>query len=321
MEIREYAELSSRQRQLAAAVDFSDGDAPSTSGRMAETRPASGRLLGYESLYLLEDGIPLAKVGTKRIVFRGDGGEQTVCGITDVVTRADSVRRGYATRLIEEAHRRARAEGLRWTFLWTRRSWGAHGAYERLGYRDVYGAPLAVHRPERVQRPSRRRLAFRVARRTDAALLGRLLSDAARERVGFSRRPRGWFEGAWRHGWLQPAQYRILYAGGRPIGYAHVLADRFDLLSREIVLVDPRRAGAVLDQLEALARGRWIGIATTTFLRDARTELARRRYDVVSTGHGVLMAAPLGPRRRDEERALTAAIASPRFWLHLGDMI
>ncbi len=321
MEIREYAELSAGQRRLAAAVDFSDGDAPSTSGRMGETRPAGGRLLGYESLHLLEDGVPLAKVGTKRITFRGDDGEETVCGITDVVTRADAVRRGYATRLLEEAHRRARADGLRWTFLWTRRSWAAHGAYERLGYRDVYGAPLAVHRPGPAGRSSRPRLASRVARRTDAALLGRLLADAARERIGFSRRPSGWFEGTWRLGWLQPSQYRILYADGRPVGYAHVVVDRFDLLTREIVLSDPGRAGAVLDHLAALARGRWIGIATTTFLRDARSELARHRYDIVPTGHGVLMAAPLGPRRGPDERALAATIASPRFWLHHGDMI
>jgi len=95
MEIREYAELTARQRALAAGVELSDAEAPSTMSRLDRVRIGSRRLLDYRSLYAVERWVPLARVGSTRPRFRfADGREETVAGVADVVTRSDALRRG-----------------------------------------------------------------------------------------------------------------------------------------------------------------------------------------------------------------------------------
>jgi GNAT superfamily N-acetyltransferase len=319
--IREYAELTPRQRRVATGVEFSDSDPPSTLERLDRVRVRGKRFLRYESLHAVERGVPVARAGSVRIRFVTDRGEEVVCGVADVVTRADAVRRGYATALLEETHQRARAEGIRWAFLWTRKSWGAHRAYERLGYRDVYSPELALRRGTVRSRRGQGTVTGRVARRSDAALLDRLLAAAAEDRTGFSRRPEGWFGAVFRLGWRTPTIYRVLSENGRPIGYLQATADRFDVVVREVVLARPDLYPRALDYVESLARDRWIGFASTTFVRDARTEFARRRYDRVPGAHAVLMAAPLAPVPAREWAALRRTIAGRRFWLHAGDMI
>jgi GNAT superfamily N-acetyltransferase len=322
MEIREYAELSARQRALAAGVEHSDAEPPSTMTRLDRVRIGGRRLLDYRSLYAVERGVPLARVGSTRPRFRfADGSEETVAGVADVLTRADAVRRGYATRLLRAVHRAAESEGIGWALLWTRRSWGAHRAYERLGYRDVYAYPLATRPPRRAPRRRGSWLTVRTARRTDARLLERLLASAASGRVGFAVRPPGWFDAMFRLGWRSPTTYRILYRDRRPLGYVHAAVDRFDVVSREVAVPGPAFYRAALDYLETLAGGRWLGLASTTFLRDAAGEIERRRYDRVPLGHGVMMARRLGPDSRDAWAELRRTIDDPRFWLQGGDMI
>jgi GNAT superfamily N-acetyltransferase len=321
MRIVEYSELTSHQRRLAVGVDVSDGGSPSGMERLDRVRFGGERLLRYESLYAVEGGVPLARVGSTRNRFVTAEGSEIVCGVSDVITRPDGLRRGYATRLMEETHRRARAEGLRWAFLWTRRSWGAHRAYERLGYREVYASALVTQPPAARRSRGRPRLAGRVARRSDAALLDRLLAAASADRTGFSRRPPRWFEGIFRLGWTKPGTFRILYADRRPVGYVRASVDRFDVVSSEIVVPRAELQAPALDYLETLAQGRWLAIASTTFLRDAAGEVARRGYDRVPFGHGVMMACPLVPVATRDWRELRRTTAGPRFWLHAGDMV
>lgn len=316
MEIREFAELSPRQRQWAATLEVSDGGPPSTAERLARAR-----FLRYTSLYAVVDGVPLARVGSSRVPFRTKEGDQTVLGVADVVTRPDALRRGYASRLLRATHRRARAEGLRWAVLWTRRSWVAHGAYERLGYRDVYGPPIAAHRSRAGPHRPAGLLRARPARRGDGALLERLLAEASRDRIGFVPRPAGWFDAALALGWRSVDQYRILYQGRRPVGYVVVHVDRFDLTSREIVVTDPALHHPLLNWLEALAGGRWIGLNASTFLRDAADELRAHGYLTIPFGHGVMMARPLGRASDRDGSAFRAAVDDPRFWLQGSDMV
>jgi GNAT superfamily N-acetyltransferase len=322
MRILEYAELSPSQQRRAAGTEFSDGDPPSIAERVDRVRVRGERFLGYVSLHAVDRGVPVARVGSTRVTFvpaRGDA--ETVCGIADVITRSDALRRRFATRLIEASHARARAEGLRWAFLWTHRAWAAHRLYERLGYRDVY-SPALVTRRSSTARPSRRRpVRLRIARSGDAARLERLYSEASAGRVGFCRRPRGWFSTVFRLGWRSPGAYRLVYADGRPVGYVHLSLDRFDLVSREVVIPEPEFHGPFLDALERLARGRWIGIRSTTFLRDAALEVARHGYDRVPYDHAVMMACPLRAADHADRRRIARTIADPRFALHGGDMI
>jgi GNAT superfamily N-acetyltransferase len=322
MQILEYSDLTPEQQRLAPGIEFSDGDPPSISERIDRIRVRGERFLDYVSLNAVDRGIPVARVGSTRVTFVPSAGEpETVCGITDVITRSDALRRHFATRLVGASHERARAEGIRWAILWTHRAWVAHRAYEKLGYRDVYSPALVTRKSSVRSRPARRPVRLRIARSGDAARLEQVFADASQRRVGFSRRPRGWFSTVFRLGWRAPGSYRLVYADGRLVGYLQLAVDRFDLVSREIVVPDPEHHGPLLDALERLARGRWIGIRSTTFLRDAAREVARHGYDRVPTDHAVMMACPLRPVDRSDWRQLSRTIADPRFAVHGGDMI
>jgi GNAT superfamily N-acetyltransferase len=322
MRILEYSELTAAQRRLAPGIDFSDGDPPSLSDRVNRIRVRGERFLRYASLHAVDRGVPVARVGSTRVTFVPIVGEaETICGITDVITRSDALRRRFATRLIEESHARARAEGVRWAFLWTHRAWSAHHLYERLGYRDLYSPALVTRRPSAAARPSSRPVRLRAARSGDAARLERLFAEASEDRVGFSRRPRGWFSTVFRLGWRTPGSFRLAYSEGRMVGYVHLSLDRFDLVSREVVVPDPAHRGPLLDAIERTGRGRWIGIRSTTFLRDAAREVARHGYDRVPYDHAVMMACPLRSVDRSDWQQLAGTIADPKFSLHGGDMI
>lgn len=322
MQILEYSDLTAEQQRLAPGTEFSDGDPPSISERIDRIRVRGERFHGYLSLHAVDRGVPVARVGSTRVTFvPASGDPETVCGISDVITRSDALRRHFATRLVEASHERARAEGIRWAFLWTHRAWVAHRAYEKLGYRDVYSPALVTRRSSVHSRPVRRPVRLRIARSGDASRLERAFTDASEGRVGFCRRPRGWFSTMFRMGWRAPGSFRLVYADGRGVGYVQLSVDRFDLVSREVVVPDPQYHGPLLDSLERLARGRWIGIRSTTFLRDAARELARHGYDRVPTDHAVMMACPLRAVGRSGWRHLAATIADPRFALHSGDMI
>ncbi len=322
MRVLEYSELTPDQRRRAAGTELSDGEPPSLCERINRLRLRGAPYLGYVSFHAVDRGVPVARLGSTRVTFVPAAGDpEKVLGITDVITRSDALRRHFATRLMETAHERARSEGIRWAFLWTHRAWGAHRLYERLGYRDVYSPDLVTRRVSERPRPGRRAVRLRIGRRGDGVRLERLLEEASERRVGFSRRSRGWFAAAIRMGWRTPRSFRLVYADGRPVGYALVNLDRHDLVSREIVLPAPEHQGPFLEALEELARGRWIGIRLTTFVREAARELARRGYDRVPYDHAVLMAAPLRAVGRSEWRSLARTFADPRFALHLGDMI
>lgn len=317
-----YEELSPRQRAGASALDWSDQDPPSLPERFFAARVDGAPFLAYEPLYALDDGVPVARVGSVRLPFRTRREVLTVCGIADVVTRPDALRRGYATALLDETHRRARAQGARWSFLWTRRSWGAHRAYQRLGYRDVYSPPLALRKIPAVSRPSRlpSRFSWRRATVRDAARMEELLHEATKHRLGFVPRSARSFEVRFRAGWRRPRDFCILTERRAPVGYASVVTSRFDVISREAVVSRPSLGPLLLDQFEAHARGRWLAFGQTTFVQDQATEFRRRGFELLGSNHGVLMASPLGRRPSGEVAEVRRTFLDRRLSLHGGDM-
>ncbi len=317
-----YDQLTPRQRAWAPALEWTDGDPPSVPERIDSARLGGRHFQRYESLYLLDDGVPLARVGSVRLDFRSASHSEVVCGVADVVTRPDVIHRGYAKALLVETHRRARKEGLRWSYLWTRRSWGAHRLYEREGYRDVYSPASAFRKIPRTS--ARWRLpggfSVRQADASDAELLEGLLSQATEDRLGFVPRATGSFGVRFRIGWRRPEDFWILRRGRKPLGYAQVQTERFDLLCRELVLEDRSVSPVLLKAIEAKAAGKWLGFGNTTFVEEGRALLKLNGYAVVEGTHGVLMACPLVPPSRGAWNELQQTFADPRFSLHGGDM-
>jgi GNAT superfamily N-acetyltransferase len=274
----------------------------------------------YGAVYAVEKGQVLSRVETLHLAFMGIEGAQTVVGISDVLTRPEGIGRGYARTLLREVHRREKARGRNWSFLWTRRTWGAHRLYESLGYEDVYSPPSALREIPRSRRsapPAGYR--WRNVSRADAGRLERLLLRATAGRLGFVPRSRGSFRIRFELGWRKPENHRILLCRGREVGYAQLSEDSsWNLSTNEVTVTSAQHTTPMIEALEALARGRWLTFQGTSFVRDTESVLAGRGYAIYPSSHIVLMAKPLrSSASRGED--LRTVFRTARVSNHRGD--
>jgi GNAT superfamily N-acetyltransferase len=320
MRILGWDELSEDQRSQVAMLDWSDWGSPALSARLHAPRFRGRPYQEYSSLVAVERGQVLARVGLIRVDLRGPEGSELVLGVSDVITDPRALRRGIASRLVTEAHDRARSEGLSKAFLSTRSSWGAHRGYEKLGYSDVFSSWRAVKFiPRDRSAPRTNRFRLRRGRRSDVPTYQPILETAGRGRWGFIPRSPRSFETRFRLHWSQPKDYLLLREPDAPVGYAMTSTDSGLVTCREAVPLRRSRGGALLDALEHHAAGKWLAFGTTTFLRDHAAEFARRGYLRSDRSHLVIMACPLRGPATAELRRLRALFHSPALFLHQPD--
>ena len=308
------------ERQLAGLAT-AEGDAPQDRRLLRQMVRRGYPASEYFGIYVAEAGRLLSKVETVLNSFTLGDHQETVVGITGVITDPDAGRRGLARAAFEEVHRREKRAGRDWAFLWTRRTWGAHRLYEKLGYRDVFFPPSAARRAP-VRRSLRRRAKdarLRVAHARDAPLLERLLATSTQGRIGFLPRFSGSFRFKFEVGWRTPENHLVLETGGRPVGYAHIASTPAALTANEVLTVTPELGAEMVHALERVAAGRWLCFAQTTFASDHRQQLYARGYGLVPSSHLTLMAKPLaGGARRP--LGLAGACARSEFSCHRGDV-
>lgn len=321
MRILALDQLPERLLAQIASLPALDGDPPMGIDQIRAVRRIGLPFSDYYAVYAVEEEQLLARVETSWYTFTGPGGPQTVAAVCDVLTQPTAGRRGFATALLEEVHRREAALGREWSFLWTHRTWGSHRLYERLGYRDVYSPPVALRalpRPESLRDPDPER--WVVPRKAEAKLLEELLAQATQGRQGFVPRFPGSYRARFRLGWRSPRNFRILRDGSQSVGFAQLAATHpTSVVVNEVVVTGPQHLGSMLDALEAEAAGQWLMFETTTFVADAAPLLKARGYDLYPASHRTMMAKPLG----DGPRVLAdpaAVCQNPAFSNHRGDM-
>jgi GNAT superfamily N-acetyltransferase len=173
----------------------------------------------YVGIFAVERGRLIGQTFVLRIPYTFPGGTEWVSGIAAVGTRPDRGRSGIARGILTEIHRREREAGIRFSTLWTNRSWGAHRLYEKLGYRDVYSAPWAVHAPLRRRPPASP--ALRSGRRTDLTGIEQLYAQEAAGRIGFLRGATGYLATAVAAHELDPkSELIVARSEGQLRGYA-----------------------------------------------------------------------------------------------------
>jgi GNAT superfamily N-acetyltransferase len=299
-----------------------DGGAPWDDAYLRRIHRAGTNFTPYHAVFALEGTRPLAQAQVIRFSFRfaGEATSRRRSGVDYLVALPGSLRRGLGTRLLREVHRREREAGSDWIFLWTRRSWGAHRLYEKMGYRDVYSPPAAFREIPRSAPDLPTGFRFRVGAPRDAPLLERLFSRATGDRVGFVPRYPGSFRARFSLEWARAKDHRILLCRGRPVGYARVTTAPRAFVAEEILAVDPTYVPMLLRGLEHMARGRWLVFSRTTFVSDRKSELLARGYDLFPSSHATLMARPLvSAKAGGGWAALRRTIEDPRFSLHSGD--
>lgn len=324
VKIVELAELPPRLGRQLADLSWLDGDnTPLDADDLHRMRRLGYRSRSSQSLLAVENGQVLGRVDTSVHSFLTPAGRQAVTWLSEVMTRPDAVRRGIATALLTEAHRRARRRGHRWAFLWTHRPWVAHDLYGRLGYRDAYAPPAALRRIPRIPRailPTPYR--WKKLEPAEIPLLERMLRESSRNRYGFIPRPPGSFQARFRLGWRKTADYRVLLRARRAVGYAYVPSTRYASTAYEVVVSRPEHAPAMLAGLERESAGRWLAFARTTFITDNEPLLRSRGYAVYRVAHPTVMALALRPDSRAPVSADPVRVCrSPRFTFHGGDVI
>ncbi|MGD0589050.1 MAG: GNAT family N-acetyltransferase [Thermoplasmata archaeon] len=272
----------------------------------------------YVGIFAVDKGEVVGQTLVLRIPFTFPHGTETVSGIAAVSTRLDYARAGIARRILDEVHRRERESGVRYSTLWTNRSWGAHRLYEKLGYRDVYEPPLAVRVPDVVpHRPAGRRI--RPGRRSDLRQIETLHARFAEGRWGFAIRPQGFARVAAAAGELRPREEILVSTeGGRLSGYAMVDTTPHRVVCGELVALAASERSFLASSIETRA-----GRVPTAFRDGVVAEidpwLRRRGYALASAGWFGLMAHELGRERTRSTVVREMGTQNPRFLCLTGD--
>jgi hypothetical protein len=187
-------------------------------------------------LFAIEQRRVVGQVFVMRIPYTFRDGIEPISGIVAVGTRPDRGRSGVARTVLTEVHRRERDAGVRYATLWTNRSWGAHGLYEKLGYRDVYSAPWAVHSGGVSRSAPSGPVRVRAARRSDLRGIERLHVQASARRLGFTPRVPEFLRVAVATREVDPAkELLVAERDGRLEGYAHVDRNPYRSVCGELV--------------------------------------------------------------------------------------
>lgn len=319
MRLRAFDELSPSMevdRTLLHLAAFG-GTFPRRSVDLWRTR--SKMLAEYAGLFAEESGRVIGQVFVLRIPYTFRDGVETISGLAGVATRPDRGRGGIARTLLAEVHRRESEAGVRFITLWTNRSWGAHGLYEKLGYRDIYSSPWVVHGPVSTSRALSHPRGIRGARRDDLRDIERLHARQAEGRLGFCREPNGYLRTALLAGELHPEKELLVARdGGRLVGYAHIDRNPYRTVCGELVATSGASRRDLVAEVERAAKGTPFAFQHTP-VTDFPRLFPRPQYATSDRAWWGFMGSALGKRWTTRAAVRQFATDDRRFLCLSGD--
>jgi GNAT superfamily N-acetyltransferase len=288
------------------ALDF-----PFTPERAAHIRRTDPRPFPCLTVNAVEEDVVLGQVGIFRLPMISLEGREDVGGVWAVSTHPQHAGRGIASGLLEEAHARLRAAGLRFSTLGTSRSGVGYKLYQEHGYVDLQIWATALARWETAHQPTRLRAQPPGSAGYD--FVEKIFQNVASDYLGF----------AWRHtpfarlrDRIALEQIWILWENSEPVGY--VFAQKDDLMLQ--INVQLVRTG--LDASEAVAalaselRASYVQV--TVSRPSDMASLRRAGWQVAHPTWGAFMVKPLIPEVTVEDARRLFGIGTDRFlisWL------
>jgi GNAT superfamily N-acetyltransferase len=280
-----------------------------TPERVVLIRRLDPRAFPFFAIYAREEDAVAAQVGVYRLLLMTSAGPEDVGALCAVCTHPAFSRRGLAARLLDEAHARLRAAGLRFSVLGTTRSRVAHALYQQQGYAELFAPGAIVTGSELL--PQDARLHAERAGAEELPLADALFARAAAGKLGFARRHPHFFAMLAATAEIGANELWLLRQDGELVGYA--LAGLVDgvLMVNNLLLVDGADAAtavaAIAQQLPAAQ------VHVRVDQASVATSLQRAGLPPAQPTWTSILIKPLVPGVTVEEAHCLLGVGSERF--------
>jgi GNAT superfamily N-acetyltransferase len=288
------------------ALDF-----PLTPEHAAHIRRTDPRPFPCFTVNAVEEDMVLGQVGVFRLPMISLEGREDVGGVWAVSTHPQHAERGIASALLDEAHARMRAAGLRFSTLGTNRYRAGYRLYQKHGYVDMQVWATALARWETAHQPTRLRAQPLGAEGYD--FVEKMFENIAGDYLGF----------AWRHtpfarlrDLVNLEQVWILWENSERVGC--VFANKDNLMLQ--INVQLLRTGIdASEAVAAIAAELKTSYVQITMSRPSDiASLRRAGWQVAHPTWGAFMVKPLLPEVTVEDARHLFSIGTDRFlisWL------
>lgn len=286
-------------------------DLPLTPEYATHVRRTDPRPFPCFTVNAVEDDVVLGQAGVFRLPMISTEGREDVGGLWAVSTHPHHAGRGVASALLEEAHARMCAAGLRLSTLGTSRSGIAYRLYQKHGYVDMNVWATALARWEMAHQPTR--LRSQPVGEGGYDFVERIFEDIAGDYLGF----------AWRH--LPFARLRdkvnleniwVVWANREPVGY--VFASRENLMLKINIQILQKDIDAS-EAVAAVASNLQAPYVQVTMSRPSDIfNLQRAGWQVTYPNWASFMVKPLIPELTAEDARRLFGVGTDRFlisWL------
>jgi GNAT superfamily N-acetyltransferase len=276
----------------------------------AHIRRADPRPFPCLSVCAVEGDEVLGQVGVFRLPMISTRGREDVGGIWAVSTHPQHSGEGIASALIEEAHVRMRAAGLRFSTLGTDRYREAHKLYRRHGYEETNVWATGLARWETAHQPTR--LHARPARPEGYEFVEQVFRNVAGDYLGF----------AWRYTPFERLRrvslddIWILRENNTVVGYAFAHPDPTLLTISSFVLRHGIDAAEAIAAVVAECRSGYVQVKASRPVE--MTSLRHAGFQVANPTWNSFMVKPLVPEVTVEDARRLFGIGTDRFlisWL------
>ena len=284
---------------------------PLTPEHVAHIRRTDPRPFPFFAIYAVEDGQVLGQVGVFRLPMVSTEGREDVGAVWAVSAHPQHAGRGIASLLLNEAHARMRAAGLRFSTLGTNRYRVAYKLYQQHGYEDMGVLSTALAHWETAHQPTR--LRARHPRPDGFELVDKIFKDIAGSYLGY----------AWRYtpfsilrDKVDIADMWILWENQCPIGYAIAQKNKSILNISSLLL---SKETDVTEAIAAVANEIKTTYVKVKINRPVEIDsLKRAGYQVAHPTWGAFMLKPLLPDVTADDARCLFGIGTDRFlisWL------
>jgi GNAT superfamily N-acetyltransferase len=288
------------------ALDF-----PFTHEYALHVRKTDPRAFPCLAVYAVDGDKAVGQVGIFRLPMISIDGREDVGGVWAVATHPEYAGRGVASILLDEAHERMRAAGLRFSTLGTSRYRVANKVYHRHGYQDMQVWATALTRWEKAHQPTRLRAEVLGSGGYD--YVEELFENIGKAYLGFSWRYRPFAsvreEVALENIW-------ILWNGSQPVGYALARVDRGILKISDMLLQMGMDAVEAVAALTACFKTAYVQVTISRPVD--MNSLRMAGYQVAHPNWSAFMVKPLLPEVSADDARRLFGIGTDRFlisWL------